>query len=569
MLYCSNPSCSNPFNRDGNKFCLSCGSQTLSPLFRNRYRVIQLLGEGGFGRTYEAIDTDRMDDSCVIKQFFPQVQGTAALEKATELFKQEAKRLYELGEHPQIPRLIAYFEQDKRLYLVQELIEGQTLLAELNQQGAFSEEKIRQLLADLLPVLKVVHERGVIHRDIKPENIMRRRKDGQLMLIDFGVSKQVTATILGQAGTTIGTHGYAPMEQMRGQVYPASDLYSLGVTCIRLLIQCLPKENGSDDLYDALEGRWIWRERLPKGVPISQQLGQVLDKLLQEPVKERYQSADKVLADLCNDIQSIRHLNGNFLNLPIVGTWCGNFGNNNKPATLVATHQSSESSFEGTLTVRDLSDGTSRIKVKGDFNAETNKWTIKELEVLSQPSWWYWSLGENQGTLSPDGKEISGKGEDSRNKSYLWSFVRLDYRKLATLLSSGKWKEADRETGTIMLKISCREDKGYLRSKDIGYFPCQELHTINQLWEKYSNGRFGFSVQRRIWKTENYDWIKVGKRVGWRINNKWKNYTNLTFTLNAPEGAFPTFWGGDGRKLLFGYSGCWEDFFARIKACGL
>jgi serine/threonine protein kinase len=102
--------------------------------------VIQLLGEGGFGRTYEAIDTDRMDDPCVIKQFFPQVQGTAALEKATELFKQEAKRLYELGEHPQIPRLIAYFEQDKRLYLVQELIEGQNLLAELQQQEPLGRE---------------------------------------------------------------------------------------------------------------------------------------------------------------------------------------------------------------------------------------------------------------------------------------------------------------------------------------------------------------------------------------------------------------------------------------------
>jgi serine/threonine protein kinase len=298
MLYCSNPTCSNPFNRDGIKFCLSCGGQTLSSLFRNRFRVIQLLGEGGFGRTYEAIDTDKMDDPCVIKQFVPQVQGTAALEKATELFKQEGRRLHELGEHPQIPRLIAYFEQDKRLYLVQELIEGQTLLAELNQQGAFSEKKIRQLLADLLPVLKVIHERGVIHRDIKPENIMRRRKDGKLILIDFGVSKQVTATILGQAGTTVGTHGYAPMEQMRGQVYPASDLYSLGVTCIRLLTGHLPKEDGSDQLYDALNGKWIWREHLPRNTAISPQLGQVLDKLIQDYVKERYQSADEVLSIL-------------------------------------------------------------------------------------------------------------------------------------------------------------------------------------------------------------------------------------------------------------------------------
>jgi serine/threonine protein kinase len=107
MLYCSNPNCSNTFNSGGNKFCIQCG-QTLSLLFRNRFRVIKLLGEGGFGKTYEARDTDKMDEPCVIKQFLPQVQGTGALEKATELFKQEAKRLYDLGEHPQIPRLIAY-----------------------------------------------------------------------------------------------------------------------------------------------------------------------------------------------------------------------------------------------------------------------------------------------------------------------------------------------------------------------------------------------------------------------------------------------------------------------------
>jgi serine/threonine protein kinase len=168
MLYCSNPNCLNTFSPDGNKFCIQCG-QTLAPLFRNRFRVIRLLGEGGFGKTFEARDTDKMDEPCVIKQFFPQVQGTAALEKATELFQQEAKRLYELGEHPQIPHLIAYFEQDKRLYLVQELIEGQNLLEELQQQGTFSEEKIKELLDDLLPVIQFIHERGVIHRDIKPE----------------------------------------------------------------------------------------------------------------------------------------------------------------------------------------------------------------------------------------------------------------------------------------------------------------------------------------------------------------------------------------------------------------
>jgi len=319
MLYCSNPKCSHPFNPDKSKFCQSCGQPNLTPLFRNRYRVIRLLGEGGFGRTYEAVDTDRMDDPCVIKQFMPQFQGTSALEKATELFQQEAKRLYELGEHPQIPRLIAYFEQDKRLYLVQELIEGQNLLAELTQQGVFSEEKIWQLLADILPILKFVHDRNVIHRDIKLENIIRRRTSihsspanpgnfrnsafrrggrRELVLIDFGVSKQVTGSLMTKVGTTVGTPGYSPMEQMRGQVFPGSDLYSLGITCIRLLTKCLPKVDGSDDLYDPINGGWIWRERLPADTKISSELAKILDKLIQDYLKNRYQSADEVIKAL-------------------------------------------------------------------------------------------------------------------------------------------------------------------------------------------------------------------------------------------------------------------------------
>ncbi|MBS0016087.1 MAG: GUN4 domain-containing protein [Arthrospira sp. SH-MAG29] len=295
MLYCCNPSCPNPFNNEGYRFCQSCGAAILLPLFRNRYRVIRQLGYGGFSRTYEAKDVDRMDDPCVIKQFMPQVQGTAARQKATELFKQEAQRLYELGEHPQIPGLIAYFEQDRRLYLVQEYIDGQNLLQELQQKGHFNPDQIYQILSELLEILQIIHNRNIIHRDIKPENIMRRSRDNQLILIDFGVSKQVTGTTTVGQGTTVGTPGYVPMEQLRGQVYPASDLYSLGVTCLRLLTGCLPHEGGGDDLYDAMEGRWVWRERLPTNTSVPPQLAEVLDGLTRDFVRDRYQSAQEVL----------------------------------------------------------------------------------------------------------------------------------------------------------------------------------------------------------------------------------------------------------------------------------
>ncbi len=562
MLYCSNSSCSNPFNPDDNKFCIKCG-QTLTPLFRNRFRVIRLLGEGGFSRTYEARDADKIDEPCVIKLFVPQLEGTAALEKATELFKQEAKRLYDLGEHPQIPRLIAYFEQDKRLYLVQELIEGQNLLQELQQQGAFSEEKIKQLLTDLLPILKFIHERGVIHRDIKPENIMRRL-DGKLVLIDFGVSKQVTRTIIGQIGTTVGTQGYAPIEQMRGQVFPASDLYSLGVTCIRLHTQHFSCE-GSDNLYDAVNSRWLWKENLPQNTSISSHLEEVLDKLIQDYVKTRYQSADEVLADICNISKPIPNID----NISILGTWCGNLGNKYKFATLIVDHYSNKSSFNGTLSVRDLRHGTFHLKIQGDFNHEINQVTLNETKVVLEPWFGYWSLGKNQGTLSKDGQKMSGKGQDGRESLYLWSFIKLDYTHLIDLLAANNWQEADRETGTIMLKIACREEKNYLTSSAIKNFPCQDLRMINKLWVQYSNGHFGYSVQKRIWENLTCDWKKVGNRLGWRVNNSWKEYSELTFSINAPEGAFPTFWGGERRKLIFGYSGAWEDFFSLVRACKL
>lgn len=298
MSYCVNPQCQSPENPAGSELCSSCGDRLL---LRGRYRAIKPLGQGGMGRTFLGIDEDRLNAICAIKQFLPQFQGRGAIQKATELFEREAVQLFELGEkHPQIPTLYAYFEQDRRLYLVEQAVEGQNLLQELHQEGAFGEQKIRELLLDLLPVLQFIHSRHVIHRDIKPENILRSQKDGQLVLVDFGIAKQGTETALAQPGTTAGTQGYAPLEQIRGGLaYPASDLYSLGVTCIHLLSGTIP-----DALYNSLEGRWIWREQLAKrGGSISPDLGNILDKMLVEMVADRYQSAAVVLQDLNAEMQ--------------------------------------------------------------------------------------------------------------------------------------------------------------------------------------------------------------------------------------------------------------------------
>ena len=289
MSQCFNPNCLHR-NPASPKFCQKCGNKLL---LGDRYRAINYIGEGGFGRTFRAIDEKRLDTPCVIKQFLPQQQGSPALQKAEELFKQEAVRLRDLGNHPQIPDLLSFEEQDARFYLVQQFIDGQDLFKELQQRGKFNEAQIRQLLNDLLPVLDFCHQRQVIHRDIKPDNIIRD-KNGKLVLIDFGVSKQLTASVLSRIGTVTGSPGYAAPEQMQGQVFPASDLYSLAVTCIRLLTGCLLTErNGmiTDELFNPMQMEWVWRQK----ASVSNELAQVLDKMLSFRVGDRYQSATDVL----------------------------------------------------------------------------------------------------------------------------------------------------------------------------------------------------------------------------------------------------------------------------------
>jgi serine/threonine protein kinase len=408
MICCFNPDCHNPENSDGTKFCQTCGA-TLAPL-RNRYRVIQLLGAGGFGRTFLAEDIDKLNERCVVKQFLPQAQGSWAIQKATELFQQEARRLQLLGEHSQIPTLFAYFEEDKRLYLVQQLIEGDNLLQELGKQGVFSEEKIRELLIGILPVLQFVHQQQVIHRDIKPDNIIRRRSDGKLILIDFGVAKHLTATAMNNPGTHIGTLGYAPLEQMQdGAAYPVSDLYSLGVTCFKLLTH-----TNLHSLFVNSGYEWVknWQQYLPK--PINDNLTYVLNKLLQKDMQQRYQSADEVWQDLhSTNLPTTSNLNAPEITQP--------------PESIIAT---------------------SFVKPRRKFKRKTliaGLGTV--LLLLSGGGYWYWKNSTNPRTLfghsgevnsvvvSRDGQTIASGSDDNTVK--LWQLN--DGQEIRTFNGHSDW----------------------------------------------------------------------------------------------------------------------------------
>ena len=274
----------------------------LGALINKRYQIQQLLGQGGFGRTYLATDTERFDELCVLKEFVPSSKTQSTAQRSRELFGREARVLYQIN-HPQIPKFLAWFEYAERLFLVQEYIDGKTyssLLSDrLAQQGqALSEAEIVEWLRDLLPVLAYLHRQNIVHRDISPDNVMLPHGQSKPVLIDFGLVKQTVSQMWALSSDAVGSGqpsfvgkvGYSPSEQMRlGKCYPCSDLYALGVTAVVLLTGREP--NWLMD-QDSLE--WEWHSY----VQVSDRLARTLDKMLAERPKDRYQSAQEVLAHL-------------------------------------------------------------------------------------------------------------------------------------------------------------------------------------------------------------------------------------------------------------------------------
>lgn len=267
-------------------------------LLQNHYKIIKLLGQGGFGRTYLAEDEGRFNERCAIKEFVPIKGQDRFSDKATQLFQREASVLYQII-HPQIPKFRATFEEQERLFLVQDYVEGPTYHEVLNQrkqQGQhFSEAEVKRFLQQMLPVLAHIHAKGIIHRDISPDNIIQRQADQLPVLIDFGVVKEVVTRMqlspaeaagsVSQA-TTVGKAGYAPSEQMQtGKAYPSSDLYALAVTAIVLLTGREPQT-----LFDDVNFAWNWQPL----VTVTPGFAAVLNKALQYRPSDRYQSVSQM-----------------------------------------------------------------------------------------------------------------------------------------------------------------------------------------------------------------------------------------------------------------------------------
>ena len=295
MSYCLSPGCPNPENLIDAESCQACGSKLL---LRDRYRVLHALGQGGFGATYLARDEVLPGQpNCVIKQLRPNTTAPHVMQMARELFEREAETLGRIGNHPQVPRLLDYFEANQEFYLVQEYVSGATIQQEVKRHGCFSELTVKQFLSEILPVLDYVHSQQVIHRDIKPANLIRRSHDQKLVLIDFGAVKNHVQSTVNEASENtaftsfaIGTPGFAPPEQMAMRPVFASDIYALGVTCIYMLSGKAPK----DMSYDPSTGELLWRQYMN----ISDHFAAVLTKMLDSSVRHRYQNPTEVFRAL-------------------------------------------------------------------------------------------------------------------------------------------------------------------------------------------------------------------------------------------------------------------------------
>jgi serine/threonine protein kinase len=264
---------------------------------RNRYRIAQQIGSGGFGITYLAEDEDLPGKpKCVVKHFKPRNLDLAVLPVAKSLFDQEATVLYKLGqEHDQIPQLFAHFEEDGEFYLVQEFIDGHNLASEIFKGKQLSEREVFNLLFNILEVLAVVHQHGVIHRDIKPPNLMRRYRDGKIVLIDFGAVKEISTLAVDALGQTtvtgvVGSSGYMPDEQANGKPKLCSDVYAVGMIGIQALTGISPSQLSED----AETGEIIWRDR----TKVSDSLANVLNTMVKPHFSQRYRSADEALQGL-------------------------------------------------------------------------------------------------------------------------------------------------------------------------------------------------------------------------------------------------------------------------------
>ncbi|MEM0981015.1 MAG: serine/threonine-protein kinase [Cyanobacteria bacterium P01_H01_bin.58] len=289
MSYCLNPVCPQPQNPDAHCFCQSCGWRLR---LSNRYEAVRPLGDGINSSTFWGRDRSTLvTPQCLIKCFVPAGANRLAKATAAESWRQAIARLANASYHPQIPNFLGYFEREDAQFVIQDFLVAPHLDQWIEaKSGPFDSHEVIDFLQDVLPILHHLHSHQIIHRDIKPSNFRRALGQPHWWLVDLGASKPLTTTPTPQPGTVIGSAEYAAPEQLRGHAIFASDLYSLGLICLRLLTGLRPF-----DLFDTADGCWRWHSIVPDVLP---SLAALIDHLIQPRLEDRMATVETAMAHL-------------------------------------------------------------------------------------------------------------------------------------------------------------------------------------------------------------------------------------------------------------------------------
>jgi eukaryotic-like serine/threonine-protein kinase len=268
----------------------------LGTTLHSHYKIIKLLGTGRSGTAYLAEDIDLPTyPPCLVKKF--KYVNDKAIDRPPiqQLFELQTTIFSQVGQHPQIPTLIAKFEEDGERYLVREYIDGELLSKELAQGLRWSQIQTFDFLMDLMGILSFVHSFRYIHQDIGPDNIIRRSLDGRFSLIGFSgvkdlgrIGQNLPNSPQPKSPSSLGFSGYIPYEQEQNTPQFNSDLYAVGVIAIQALTGKFPLDR------DPHSYELNWRD----GIKIDLRMMDIIDKMVRPDYRDRYQSVLEVLADL-------------------------------------------------------------------------------------------------------------------------------------------------------------------------------------------------------------------------------------------------------------------------------
>ena len=534
-------------------------------LNNGRYTIEKTLGEGGFGITYLAWDNQIIGTKVVIKTLNEIVQKLPDFGKFQKRFRDEAEQLRK-SRHKNIVKFYNSFQEGQLYCIVMEYIEGDNLLDVITKQGILPEQKALNYIGQIANALTVIHSKNILHRDIKPENIMLRKNSEEVILIDFGIAREFIPNQT-NSFTQFDTPGYTPIEQYLRKHKPGeyTDIYALAATLYVLLTNS-PLPNSIDRYHTQLA---IHKTHLPKQArfvlklifklmgkqakydllvepkqinkKISDRLNNAILKGMEIQPEDRPQTVQEWLALLQIQPQSImsqmsqvsRTVFSQMATLHIQGM---------KPLSQNSVKTFYQGETNGLLTLTGIFMFVVVIYIyapKLNFRRNYQPSTPQLTAIPQQKS--------NPTVQSQKPPQSLPKNNISDISKTTINYIdkKVDYTGLANLLSSDRFEEADRETLKIILSLVGREKQYWLNLENIENIPCKDLDKINQLWINYSNGKFGFSIQKLIWielggKPGIYN-VAIAdhfiQEVGWGENHQ--RYKNITYKLSAPDGHLP------------------------------